>query len=227
MIIAPCAPKAARHAVQNWHYSGRMPSPPCATYGVWEDDRFVGAIVFSPGAAMHLARQFGLPPRAVAELTRVALRDHEAPVSKIISQAVKLLRRDSPALDLIVSFADPNEGHHGGIYQAMNWLYLGTSEPSTVYQDRSGRIHHARVVSKTGWKRQYGVYKRVPRADDLEPVTMPGKHRYVLPLTKRVRRQLRARSKPYPRGRSVEGDTSGNRPEDAGSTPADRSKIGS
>lgn len=176
-----------------------MPTPPCACYGAWEDDRFIGAVVFSPGASQHMPRQFRLPPRAVTELTRVALRDHISPVSQIVTQAVDLLRLDSSGLQLLVSFADPAQGHHGGIYQAMNWLYIGQSAPSVNYRDpRTGTLYHARVVTKDGWTRQYGARKRGHRMSDLVKVEMPGKHRYVLPLNRRIRRQLLKQSQPYP-----------------------------
>ena len=33
----------------------------------------------------------------------------------------------------IVSYADPNNGHHGYIYQATNWIYTGVSTPKHRY----------------------------------------------------------------------------------------------
>jgi hypothetical protein len=224
LVIAPCASKAARYAVEHWHYSRRMPTPPCACYGAWESGRYIGAVIFSPGASQHMPRQFGLHPRAVTELTRVALREHEHHVSEIVAATIDLLRRDSSGLQLIVSFADPAHGHVGKIYQAMNWLYLGESDPSTNYVNARGDVLHARVVTKDGWTTQYGMRKRGHVASELRKVTVPGKHRYALPLSRSLRRRLIKQALPYPRGRGLDGEPSVLLTEGAGSTPAARSQ---
>ena len=69
---------------------------------------------------------FGLESTEACELVRVALapgRHH--PTSQCLAQSLKLLRRQSPGLRLVVSYADTKEGHLGIIYQATNWLFLG------------------------------------------------------------------------------------------------------
>lgn len=209
LIVAPVAPAAARYAVEHWHYSARMPSPPLVSYGAWEHSRYIGAVIFGRGGAPHLASSFAVGPYEIAELVRIALRVHDAPVSQIGAAAVAALRRSAPGLRVLVSYADPYYGHHGGIYQAMNWLYLGTTSPAPMYRHRAtGELLHSRSVSPSGYKRHYGVRKPSPRTDQCDLVRMPGKHRYVLPLDRPMRRRLSAYARPYPlRGGSVEGDT--------------------
>lgn len=223
LLVAPCSFSAARYAVENWHYSGAMPVPPHVLYGAWEDGRYVGAVVFGRGASSKLMRPYGLDTTQGAELTRVALRDHVAPVSQIVSLAIRRLKQSNPGLRLLVSFADPWHSHHGGIYQAMNWIYAGQTSPSKAYRDERGRLLHSRVVSATGYNTQFGRRRRVPRASDLEAVTLPGKYRYLLPLDRATRKRVARLAQPYPRGRSVEGDAPSPRLGEAGSTPADRS----
>lgn len=191
LVVAPCTVEAAKYAVENWHYSRRMPVFPLVCCGAWEDGRFVGAVLFGNGACPHLVRPFGLPASAGAELVRVALRDHRAPVSQIVSRAVRTLRVGSPGLRLLVSFADPAHGHHGGIYQAMNWIYTGTTKPSWAFIDLDqGIVRHKRILDSK--------YKG-PRIDADQRVPLPGKHRYVLPLDQAMRRQLASIAQPYPR----------------------------
>src|SRR5688572_27900813 len=108
-----------------WHYSRRMPRCKLAKIGAWEDGRFIGAVVFGRGATPNIGSPFGLDQTEVCELVRVALRDHRAPVSQIMAEARRKLRETSPGLRVIVSFADTAQDHHGGIYQADNWIYLG------------------------------------------------------------------------------------------------------
>ena len=200
LVVAPCSHKAARFAVENWHYSRRLPVNPLVRYGAWERDRFIGAVVFGRGGSPNLLRPFGLNQTEGAELVRVALREHDAPVSQIVSQAVRLLKATNPGLRLLVSFADPARGHHGGIYQAMNWLYTGTSQTGRQYVDPdTGRTYHARSVTASGWTWRFGTWERTPRSVDLIRMEVPGKHRYVLPLDRRMRRQLAPLAQPYPR----------------------------
>ena len=78
MIVAPVDAKAARYAVEHWHYSQRMPVGRSTYIGVWEDKRFVGVVIFGRGASPHLGTAYQLTPMECVELTRVALRDHDA-----------------------------------------------------------------------------------------------------------------------------------------------------
>ena len=195
-----CTREAARHAVMTWHYSRTMPTGKLIRYGVWDDaERFVGAVIFGRGASGTLGQAYGLDATQWCELVRVALREHGAPVSQIVADALALLRRDNPGLRLVVSFADPARGHHGGIYQAGNWIYTGRSAPSAVYVDRAGRRWHERLVTNTGTVRQFGRLTRAVRKADVERVDVPGKHRYLYPLDRGMRRQLVHLAQPYPR----------------------------
>lgn len=226
LLVAPVSVQAARYAVEHWHYSRRMPMPPLVCYGVWEDRRYVGAVLFGRGGNRRLLRPYGLDVIEGAELVRVTLRDHSAPVSQLVAAAVKRLKASSPRLRLLVSYADPSYGHHGGIYQAMGWTYVGQTPPDRCFIDpATGRRYHTRVVTPSGWARQFGKLTRVQRPDDLQLVRLPGKHKYLLPLDRAMRRQVAKLARPYPQpcGRGVDGDAPVPRTGGAGSTPADRS----
>lgn len=199
LLVAPITPTAARYAVEHWHYSRRMPVGAGQAYGVWEHDRYIGCVLFGRGASPHLGTRYGLSPYEVVELTRVALRGHETPVSRVVMLAVARLRASSPKLRLIISFADPYHGHRGGIYQAMNWTYLGTSDPAKRYRHRAtGELLHQRVVTTSGVVRQFGRVTRAVRPEETDVVHVPGKHRYALPLDRGMRRRLLPDSLPYP-----------------------------
>ena len=101
-----CSYEAAKYAVEHWHYSRSMVAGKSSKVGVWEDGKFIGCVVFSRGANNHLGSPYGLEQTDLCELTRVALTRHVAPVSRIVSIAVRMLRKQSPGLRLIVSFAD-------------------------------------------------------------------------------------------------------------------------
>lgn len=201
-----CSHEAARYAVEHWHYSKSLPTPPCNFVGVWEGAKFVGVLIFSRGASDSLGSPYGLTSTEICELTRVALRKHKTPVSRIMSIAFRFLTSHNPGLKLCVSYADPNEGHHGGIYQASNWLYSGKTSPDYKYQDKQGRLWHSRQVSVTGLKKQYGEYRKAPKTSECKKIPIQGKHRYLYPLTAEMKAKIEPLRKPYPKRASNKGN---------------------
>lgn len=142
--------KAAKFACENWHYSQCTPAGKLVKVGVWEDDEFKGVVIFGRGANSTLGRPYGLKQTECCELVRIALREHEAPVSRIGAIAMKLLCENSPGMKLVISFADPEQSHHGGIYQAMNWLYMGMTIPADEYIVHGVRMHGRSMRAKYG-----------------------------------------------------------------------------
>lgn len=220
--------EAAKYAVENWHYSGVLPVPPLVKVGAWEAGRFIGVVIFSRGANNNLLKPFALLQTQGCELTRVALAKHSVPVSRIMRLALQFLKRSAPELRLVVSFADPSEGHYGGIYQAGNWIYTGR-QPSTIeYIAPDGKQWHGRMVSKDGKKKVQGKYRKCWRTDQCTPVEKPGKHRYLMPLDAEMRERIMPLAKPYPKragSSSVEHPTSGG--EAGGSIPTPALNVSS
>lgn len=192
LAVAFCSHEAARFAIEHWHYSRgtyskRMPSGKLVKVGAWEHDAFVGAVVFSRGSA-QAPKGWGVDQVEMCELSRLALRPgHEAPVSTVLARALSLLKTANPGLRFVVSFADPADGHIGTIYKATNWLYTGESQSTTEWKI-GGRWHHTRGA----WATVRGKTDSVPKR------TMRGKHRYVYPLDRPMRRQLARYAQPYP-----------------------------
>jgi hypothetical protein len=214
--------EAAKYAVENWHYSAVLPVPPLVKVGAWEDGKFIGVVIFSRGANNNLLRPFGLTCVEGCELTRVALTQHKTPVSRIIRMGMMFLKKNSPSLRLIVSFADPSEGHHGGIYQAGNWVYTGRRPPTTEFLAPDGKQWHGRMVSKDGRIKVQGKYRPCWKTSQCTPVEKQGKHRYLMPLDNEMRKQILPLSKPYPKRASSETiDTPGIHPGKGGATPTD------
>lgn len=225
-MIAPCDVKAARFAVEHWHYSQSLPAGKLVKYGVWENERFIGCIVYSRGASDALGRPFGLDFTTCCELTRIALADHERPVTSYMAESVTMLTDNNPGLRAIVSFADPDRGHIGRIYQAANWIYTGTTQPGQSVRFE-GKWIHDRNLRQSG----FGTVSRGSRLTSEQKRALPrrvtpGKHRYVLPLDKQLRRRVLKLAQPYPP--AVEGSTvirSSHQTRGGGATPPDRSIL--
>ena len=212
LLIAPCSFDAAKYAVMNWHYSQQMPIGKLISYGVWEDEIYIGAVLYGRGASPELGSAYGLSQVECCELVRVALNKHKASVSQIVSQTIKKLKETNPGLRLIVSFADPEHDHKGIIYQAMNWIYCGQSSPSKEYYYKD-KWFHSRMLRPTG----FGTIPEIARLSKEQQKQLPtremkGKYRYIYPLDKAIRRSVDKLRLPYPS--AVEGsiasrDTSG------------------
>lgn len=169
---------------------------------------------------MHIGKPYSLQQTEVCELTRMALAPHKATTSRVLSLAVKMAAQHAKGMRLIVSYADPHAGHCGTIYQATNWVFVGTQAPCPYYRAPDGKLWHGRMVSKDGTKRVYGKRRNVWRFDQCEKIMMPGKHKYLYPLDKAMRKQIEQLSKPYPkRAGSVRGDTPADQAGEGGSSP--------
>jgi len=193
-----CGHEAAKFAVENWHYTGSLPVPPRMTIGVWENDEFIGVVIYSRGASSSLGSPYGCSQTETCELTRVALSDHDTHVSRILSISRKLLLRKSPSLEVIVSFADPHQDHEGSIYQADNWYYIGKTSSTKKYIGPDGKEYHSRQVSEKGWNVQFGEKRKCLKPSQCKVIKMPGKFRYVYPLNDTVEQKVKDMAKPYP-----------------------------
>ncbi len=185
--------EAAKYACENWHYSKCMPKSKLVKIGAWENDKFIGVVIYGYGATAALGTPYGLSMQECCELTRVALTKHETPVSKILSLSIKFLRKKCPDLKLIVSFADKTQGHHGGIYQATNWIYAGQTAESVFFRDPKGKLWHPRRASRTPNPQKQLV------TDSWSEEKQEGKHRYLMPLDESMRAKIMPLAKPYPK----------------------------
>ena len=199
--------KSAKYAVEHWHYSKCMPNGKLTRIGVWEDNNFIGVVLFGRGACNHLLTQYGLKITEGCELVRVALDKHKTPVTKIISIAIKMLKKQAPKLKLIVSFADNRQKHLGKIYQAGNWIYTGCIHSTPEYYvdkkcihertlgHKKGKWTHVRTINiniATG-RMTKDVVKNLPKRDG------GYRYRYLYPLDKDIKNKIEKLRKPYPK----------------------------
>jgi hypothetical protein len=97
-----------------------------------------------------------------------------------------------------VSYADPEHGHHGGVYQAANWTCVGASAPKWT---ANGQHNRAFGTSITKARQRFG--------DTVKIVMHAPKHKYLYPLDDEMRIQIAPLAKPYPkrpRAGSIEVD---------------------
>lgn len=199
--LAWCSHEAAEYACRKWHYSGCMPAGKIVKVGVWEAEKFIGVVLFGRGANNHIGSKYGLEQTEVCELVRIALTKHAAPVSRIAAIAMRLLKKQSPGLRLIVSYADPDRGHHGGIYQAGNWLYTGASEAQRELVVNGEPMHKRSAGAAYGTARPEIIARMT--GHDVSYGPKQWKHCYAMPLDEDMRRRVLKMSRPYPKASEV------------------------
>ena len=216
-----CSHETAVYACRRWYSRPEMPRGKLAKIGVREDGQFKGVIIFGcgTGGVQMLGAKLGAGKFGTAEMCRIALRGHETPLSRIIAIACRMLHKAQPGLRLLLTYSDPSLGHHGGIYQAAGWTYIGRSSADFAYRDKAGVLHHSRNASASGLKRFYGKTHAVVRTGNCEKVPLEPKHRYALGLDDEMRAKLREIAQQYPKRPKQTGDAAADLAEEGGSTP--------
>lgn len=206
--------EAAKYACENWHYSKCLPTGKTVKCGVWEDSKFIGVVIFSYGANNNSCKYFEVTQQQCCELTRVALTNHKSQVSRIIAIALKMLKKQSPGLLVCFSYSDKtNQSHHGGIYQAGGWLYLGerkTSDKGAYYKIRGKKIHGRSARAR------YGSESRFPIGWEHWPSQT--KHLYLKILDNSYKKAFQVYKYPK-RATSIDNDASGDHPGEGGVNP--------
>lgn len=186
--------KAVKYAVENWHYTRSVPNVGLAFAVFNKEKEFCGVICYGVGATANIARPYGLQQGQVIELLRVALNGKQGQTSKALAQSLKLLKKKSPSVKLVVSYADSEQNHSGIIYQATNWLYTGFSTDSNLVID--GERKHRRTISS-----KYGtssLEKIRALGHSVEVIRTKPKWKYIYVLNKDDRPKYEHLRKPYP-----------------------------
>jgi hypothetical protein len=202
---------AAKFACLNWHYAKAVPVGKLVKVGVWENKKFIGCVLFGRGANKNMPKPYNLGQDECVELVRVALTKHDTPVSKIMMWAIKFLNKSNPGIRLIVSYADLDSNHYGGIYQATNWIYEGLFGKDSVSAFIiNGKKTHRKSIDSLGVKQNITEVRRCldPNAKEFRT---KGKHKYLMPLDKEMSAKIAPLAKPYPK--RVKQAMTGDQPE--------------
>lgn len=198
---------SAKHLVETYHYSHRISANIQYVATLHEP----GGILGFKGDAVA-AMVFSLPPtrwaEPVLELTRLVRADYvHIPLTSMVSWAMRRIRA-SKLFDLVVSFADSTQGHHGGIYQAGSWNFHEFRPPR-----RTGLMIGDRYVPCRTANSIYGsnsprrLRERFPVGTRIEEVMDDGKYLYWRSLSKTGSSKadrLELRVNPYPKPRGMQ-----------------------
>lgn len=211
------------------HYSGRAPAN-VQVVGTWHED---GGLFGDRGAAVA-ACDFSIPPtrwsEAVLELSRLVRAPHVTePLSGLIKATVDHVRYARKS-DLVVSFADWTQGHHGGIYQASGWNYDGKRDRRMDGVLVDGVFIPGRSCNSRWGTRSIERLRQVLPGHTVEPHYDEGKHLYWRALNRHGVKQaerLGLRSVPFPKPSATRrADEHGAPVSEPDATSGGRSIIG-
>lgn len=188
------------YIVENHYSRGCHGRPMC--WGLYDKDDVVNGVIAFATPSSEYTRSFLFGPQykdKVTELHRMHIRDnHEKNLNTwFIARALDGIKEYRPNIVAVLSFADPNEGHLGTVYQASNAIYLGRTREEVFYRDKEGFLHHPRknginITFKMAEERGWVKEKRAP------------KHRYLLLVGSRREKRwalsnLLVQALPYPK----------------------------
>lgn len=190
-----------RQMVEGFHYSGYLPSAVQYVATLTDTHKgIVAAIVFTVPAT-----RWAEPVYELARLVR--LPGYRPPLTMLIAKACKELAKRKGA-DLIVSFADSTQLHHGGIYQAASWNFHEKRKPQI-----DGFHINGQFVPRRTCNHRYGTSSivKVPQicaqnGDVAVPHRDTGKYLYwraMTPAGKQKAERLKLSSLPYPKPRTT------------------------
>ena len=199
MYLEKASYRAIEFACLYYHYARSVPAVTLA-YSVFDDEnKFCGVIAFGPGATQHIANPYCKWQGQVVELVRVALNGKHGITSQALGKSLKLIKKDAPLVDLIVSYADVDQEHLGVIYQATNWIYTGLKEAgaSGSVLIKGKKMHGRSAGAKYGTRSIEWLRENVD--ENARYLGTEGKQKYVYPLNDKMKKQVELLRQPYPK----------------------------
>ena len=157
---------------------------PCSfAFGLFEDcensldlfrkDRIVGVVIYGTPSSSPLREGICGKDESfnVLELTRLWIEDStpKNTESYLIGNTLSLVDKE-----IIVSYAEIEQGHLGIVYQATNWIYTGLSAKRTNWTIEGVDKHCQTIADKYTSKELHEKY-----GDKFKIVPRPRKHRYI------------------------------------------------
>ena len=201
MKITRATKIACDFACKHFHYAKCTPVIRTA-YSVWSDSgEWCGVIIYGPGATPNIGKPYDKWQGQILELERVALNGKQGhgKTSEALGMTIRAIKKEVPCVDLIVSYADLDQDHIGILYQSTNWIYTGISNKGArgafiIF----GKKMHSKSVHSKGWKQSI-IWLKENVDPNAEEFITRGKHRYIYPLNKRLRKRYMMIGKDYPK----------------------------
>lgn len=193
-VIAPASMPESREFVEEHHYLHSLPTAAKENFAAVAGGEILAIASYGP---VHSPKS----PKGWLELRRLVRHPTaEIHLSKFLSGTLKALK--TAGIPAALSWADPAAGHHGGIYQATNWIFTAPDSfnwNSSFVTETGDIVGHRAAFKMFGTSSKHKVLALRPawRAFRPEP-----KYRYLMPLSMSRQECLSAlgcEALPYPK----------------------------
>ena len=206
--IEPVPKKAVDAFIKKWHYSQSTRGLHIShCFGLYSDDgpfglpRMIGAMIYGQPAMPDTAKKYHPDnPLRCWELRRLCCID-DTPTnteSYFIGKTLRWLRQNTE-IEVIISYADLEQGHEGVIYKASNFHHLGNNGGGRVLMV-DGKMFHARSMNqkqkpygrelKRRWENKEGHSFWDSEETDMYYQDVKPKNIYVYYLNKKIKKKL-------------------------------------
>ena len=199
--------KVVKPFINKWHYSHKTHGLKVKyCFALFREGKFgfdkemIGAAMYAIPSMPSTAKKYNPDnPDKCRELRRLCCLD-EAPTnteSYFISQTLKWLRQNTD-VEVVISYADLEQGHEGIIYKASNFHYLGQSGGGSILMV-DGKKYHARSMNqkekpygrelKRRWNNKEGHSFWDSKEENMYYVDTKPKNIYVYYLSKKAKKK--------------------------------------
>lgn len=126
LVVKPILAKDARALIKRLHYSGKVVNNSVLNFGVFLNNRLEGVLQF--GSPINKKGTIKLVKdtqwNSILELNRMAFSDRlpKNSESRAISVSLKIIKKQYPHIDWVLSFADATQCGDGAIYRASGFV---------------------------------------------------------------------------------------------------------
>lgn len=180
------------------------------------DEKLIGCLIYGNPVGRSAAASISdlIPVDSVFELTRLFIHDGYGKniESYCIARSFDWLKKNRPDIKALISYADVEQNHRGGIYQASGWIYQGNSSMSlmpnfsiSLSNDPYEWIHSRTVFERFGSHNIEHLKKTIGKTFYRKKEST--KHRYVYFLGNKIEnkkyiKSMKHPAKPYPKSNS-------------------------
>lgn len=214
VFIRPINKSLAKEIIVKNHYSHKWTLCQIA-YGIFYKDRsvieseseyidsvgerLIGCCVYATPVGRSAAKSFSdkIKSSEVFELVRLVIEDGYGSniESYVISQTMKMVKKNFPNIKIILSYSDEEQGHIGTIYQAAGFYYQGNKTIALMPNysislngpDNYKWIHSRTVNSKWGSHNIDVLKRKIGKTFWRKKEST--KHRYFYILTNKIEKQ--------------------------------------
>lgn len=140
--VAPIASADARRLVKRLHYSGKVANNSQLHLGVFWKGKLEGAMQFGPSLDKRKLQGLveGTTWDGFLELNRMAFSERlpRNSESRALAVALRMIRKNYPHIQWIVSFADGAQCGDGTIYRASGFVLTQVKRNQSIWQAPSG-----------------------------------------------------------------------------------------